>query len=123
MTERSFELAVNVLGYKEDGKWVALALEMDLRGYGEGFTDALAELEELIDMQVTFALQKDQPEMIFSPADAIWWERFADIRRERLAALATPSSDSASFQVAGLTLPEPHVIAALDDPGFSRVDA
>ena len=123
MTERSFELAINVLGYKEDDDWVALALEMDIRGYGETFADALGELSELIDMQVTFALQKKQSEMIYSPADPIWFERFAEVRRERLAALATPSSESASYQVAGLTLPDPHVIAALIDPGFSRVDA
>ena len=38
------ELSINVLGYREEGQWVALALEMDLRGYGETFEAALREL-------------------------------------------------------------------------------
>jgi hypothetical protein len=27
-------VTLNILGYREDNEWVALALEMDLRGYG-----------------------------------------------------------------------------------------
>ena len=65
------ELTVNILGYREEGQWVALALEMDLRGRGDTFEDAAAELEELIEMQVSFAYFKNKPELILKAADPV----------------------------------------------------
>ncbi|HKI86373.1 MAG TPA: hypothetical protein VKA53_06485, partial [Thermoanaerobaculia bacterium] len=49
------EIKLRVLGYQEDGEWVALALEMDLRGYGETFQGALVELRDLVATQLSFA--------------------------------------------------------------------
>jgi hypothetical protein len=64
-------VALNILGYFEDSEWVALALEMDLRGYGKTFNKALEDLKGLVAMQIGFALFKGQPEMIWRPADPI----------------------------------------------------
>jgi hypothetical protein len=69
---------LNVLGYQEEGEWVALALEMDLRGYGETFEDALADLKDLVFMQVSFSRFKGQPELPWKAAEPIWFDRFAD---------------------------------------------
>ena len=116
------ELLINVLGYREDDGWVALALEMDIRGYGETFESALEELIELMEMQVSFAMQNDAPEMIMESAEAVWFERWADVRRKRLfdvwsrGADPTPDED---YRVGAV--PPPHVIASLGE--FSRVDA
>jgi hypothetical protein len=68
-------ITFSVLGYEEDGEWVALALEMDLRGYGATFDNALADLADLVAMQVSFAFHKNQPEMIWKPAEPVWFAR------------------------------------------------
>jgi hypothetical protein len=70
-------ITLNVLGYQEVGEWVALALEMDLRGYGETFEDAFKDLEELVGMQIGFSRFKGQPELIWKAAEPIWFEHLA----------------------------------------------
>ena len=67
------ETPISVLGYQEDGEWVALALEMDLRGYGDTFETAMDDLKDHVLMQISFALQKGDPEMIFHPAEATYF--------------------------------------------------
>jgi hypothetical protein len=69
---------IAVLGYREDGDWVALALEMDLRGYGRTFGEALQELKDLVATQIQFAQFKGQFELMWKPAEAVWFQRFAD---------------------------------------------
>jgi len=70
-------LQLRVLGYQEDEEtWVALALEMDIRGRGKSFAEAQEELEELIEMQIGFAIFKNMPELVFRPAEARWFERW-----------------------------------------------
>jgi hypothetical protein len=54
-------VAFNVLGYRDEGGWVALALEMDLRGYGSTFEEAQKDLTYLVAMQIGFARSKGQP--------------------------------------------------------------
>jgi hypothetical protein len=68
-------ITLNVLGYQEEGEWVALALEMDLRGYGETFDEAFADLGDLVRMQIAFSRFKGQPELIWKAADPIWFEK------------------------------------------------
>ena len=63
-------VAVSVLGYREDDEWCALALEMDLRGYGRTFREALDDLRDSMTMQIGFAHFKDELDMIFRPAES-----------------------------------------------------
>ena len=67
------KVALSILGYIEEGEWVALALEMDLSGYGENFAEALADLDELIAMQLSFAQSKTDPGLIFKSAEPVYW--------------------------------------------------
>ena len=48
------DVTVSVLGFQEDGEWCALALEMDLRGYGRTFDEALEDLHDAMTMQNQF---------------------------------------------------------------------
>jgi len=99
-------VVLNVLGYQEDEDWVALALEMDLRGYGPTFGDALEELTDLVATQIRFAHFKGQAELIWKSAEPVWFERFADVRRERLNALVQDRQPSdPSYDVASLVIP------------------
>lgn len=102
---------VSVLGFREDGSWVALALEMDIRGYGDTFEEALEEMAECIDMQVNFSTFKGQPDMIFHPAAPEYFNLFAQVRGDflRAAATATDTSDM-EYQIGGIPVPHPHVI-------------
>jgi hypothetical protein len=102
-------VVLNVLGYREEGEWVALALEMDLCGYGGTFGEALQELRDLVAAQIRFAQFKGQSELVWKPAEAVWFERFADARRERLNALVQHREPSdPSYDVAGLIIPSSH---------------
>ena len=115
-------IILDVLGYREDGEWVALALEMDLRGYGPTFEAALEDLAELVEMHISFAVQKGWPDSVWKPAEPFWYQRWSDVRREALRGMwvhgegALPDDD---YRVG--SIPPPHVIAGLAE--FSQVDA
>ncbi len=114
------EILINVLGYKEEDQWVALALEMDIRGYGETFETALQDMLELVEMQVSFALQQGLPEMILEPAEEVWFERWAEEHNKRLLGHWVDRGDSApdaEYKIGAI--PPPRIAAA----EFSRVDA
>lgn len=106
---------LNVLGYQEEKEWVALALEMDLRGYGDTFDEALEDLSDLVLMQISFARFKGEPSLIWKPAEPVWFELFAQVRQEYLtAAVADTEEVDPMYSIAGLPIPPAHVIAAMD---------
>jgi hypothetical protein len=112
------DITLSVLGYRDEGEnaWVALALEMDLRGYGSTFDEAVQELNDLVGAQISFARLKNQPEMIWKPAEAVYWRLFEEARRNRLQELVMGSGPSNSdYAVGDLPLPDPHVIASLEE--------
>src|SRR5690606_20452697 len=106
------DVTINVLGYIEDGEWCALALEMDLRGYGSTFEEALEDLSGLVVTQISFAQESGNPDMPFFPADTVFFELFAEARREalhrRVKSLGDPVPDG--FRVAGMPVPSAHLI-------------
>ena len=118
------DVNVSVLGFREDDEWCALALEMDLRGYGPTFEAAMEDLHNTIEMQISFALSKGQPSMIFHPADPTYFSLFAQIRNDHLLSLAAGQVSTApvdrtedEYVVAGLPIPPAHVIAAWEGRG------
>ena len=118
-----YDISLNILGYREEGEWVALALEMDLRGYGKSFNEAIADLRDLVIMQIGFALFKRQPDMILKPADPIWFQIYAERRRDWLASASEGGSSAGDeYQIAGLPFPAPHIIAKRQ-VRFSQTDA
>lgn len=103
---RFFEASLNVLGYREEGDWVALAMEMDLRGYGSTFAEALDDLADLVQTQIDFAHFKGQPELIWKPAEPVWWARFAEVQRTALEAVAgPPAHGSRDYEWRGMPIP------------------
>ena len=79
-------IAVDVLGYREGEDCVALALEMDLRGYGSSFGEALRDLEWQVAWQLSFALYKHGAvDMALRPAEVVYLERFAAAKREGIS--------------------------------------
>jgi len=102
---------VSVLGFREDESWVALALELDIRGYGDTFEEALQEMVECIDMQINFSTFKEQPDMVFHPAAPEYYSLFAQVRSDllRAAAISADTTDM-EYRVGGVSMPHPQVI-------------
>ena len=74
-------LNLNVLGVREDDAWCAIALEMSLRGYGETFDAATEALADAIEAQATFAVQHNNLDQIFVPAEPHYFQSYADVKR------------------------------------------
>lgn len=107
-------VSLRIVGYREGGEWVALALEMDLRGYGESFDEARADLDELVKMQISFAVFKGSPEMVWKSAEPAWFARWEEAHRERLgASVLRRSISNAELQLAEMPIPPAHVIDAM----------
>ena len=122
MTEAS-SMTVSVLGYREDDDRCALALEMDLRGYGPTFRQTLDDLRETMTMQIGFAHFNNELDMILHPAEPVSCSLFAQVRNDHLTVLARKGSVTESeYAVAGIPIPPPHLIAA-EKSGFSLSDA
>lgn len=124
MLEQPTEMKLDVLGYREDRKWVALCLDMDLRGYGGTFDEAAKELAELVAMQISFARFKGRPELVLKPAEAVYWRLFHETLQRQLWGLASATQaaeEDADYTATGLSIPSAHVIAELSP--FSPANA
>jgi len=80
-------IRISVLGYIEDDKWIAHALDMDLTGRGPTFEAALEELEGLISSKVQVAKEKGDASLVFHKAPDKYWQLFDRQRTEQVAAL------------------------------------
>ncbi|MCY3973148.1 MAG: hypothetical protein OXF42_07160 [Candidatus Dadabacteria bacterium] len=98
---------VSVLGYIEDGHWVAHALEMDVIGVGDDWEGALSELRENICAQVSFARFRGDDSLIFQPAPPRLFQKFRQIREAELRDLVshTQKKPSSNFRSDDLDIP------------------
>lgn len=81
---KDVNLYLRVLGVKSGGSWAAHCLETDLVGYGDSFETALENLQELTEMQISFALFKNQPSLLDKPAPAEIFEIYNHQLRSKL---------------------------------------
>jgi len=86
---RTFE--ANVIVFREDSMWTALALEMDIRGYGATPEAATNDLVEMLRAQVTFAVQRSHAESVWHRADEKYWRTWETARRNQFVAEASGS--------------------------------
>lgn len=80
-------IRISVLGYREDDKWIAHALDMDIIGSADTYEAALEKLEGLISTKVQFAKEKGDASLIFHKAPDKYWHLFDRQRIEQVAAL------------------------------------
>ena len=57
-----------------DYKWSAVALEMNIWGFGNSEQEALIDLEELIQTQIEFATGRGEHEILDHPAEKKWFD-------------------------------------------------
>jgi hypothetical protein len=85
----SKSFAANIIVFREDDGWTAFALEMDVRGYGPAPAGAIDDLIEMLQAQVSFAVQMGHPESVWHRADEKYWRIWETARRNRLVAEAS----------------------------------
>lgn len=86
MDEETKTFEVRVITFREDSEWTALALEMNLRGYGTTRKAAIKDVLAMIVAQVTFAVQMGHPESVWHPAEEKHWRMFEEARRKLFVA-------------------------------------
>ena len=84
MDTHIYSLQIRVLIYREDGEFVARALEMDLLGFGKSEREAVEELKQTVEAQISFAHQMNDPKLISFPAEAEYFKRWEDAQRKAL---------------------------------------
>jgi hypothetical protein len=75
---------IRILGYKEDGLWVAHCLEMDLIGVDRRWPKARQKLLEAISAQVSFAHFKKQFGLLWKPAPTWVFAVFEKVLEESI---------------------------------------
>ena len=108
------ELTLDVLGVREDNAWCAIALDMSLRGYGDTFDAALKALLDAVEAQVSFAVEHDNLNQIFIPAEPHYFRLHADMRREAIKRklLGRVQTGLPDYWVGDVPLPLPNAAAA-----------
>ncbi len=99
------QLDLRVLGYEEDGDWIAHCLEMDIRGYGKDFDEAFADLYDLVRMQVGFAVQRNELCLLDQPAETKYIMAFEDTRRRVLVSPLEVAVAEESYPIRCMPLP------------------
>ncbi len=74
-------LYISVLAFQDNNVWVAHALEMDLVGTGNSPEEAIQTLQECVLAQVEFAMEQDDPSLIFFDPDPELWSIFQNARK------------------------------------------
>lgn len=97
----TLQYTVRVLGIHEDGEWCAIALEMSLRGYGATFREALDELREAIDAQLSFALQHNTLDSVWVPAEEHYFRHYEEARRQSMRAYLERPEEVDDFEQTG----------------------
>ncbi|MCB9479439.1 MAG: hypothetical protein H6684_07730 [Deltaproteobacteria bacterium] len=90
------QLHLSVLIYDEDESRVAHCLEMDLKGHGKTDRKALDELAEMVEMQISFALQRGEHGLLYHPADESLFRRFRSL--QAAAVQAFPENPKSSWK-------------------------
>jgi hypothetical protein len=89
MSEEAKTFEVNVLIFRDDSEWSAVALEMNVRGYGASQQDARRDVIEMLSAQVTYAVQMGHPETVWSRAEQKYWQMWEQARRSEFVAEAS----------------------------------
>lgn len=79
-TEVEMPNPLQILLYRDGnyapGEWIAAALDMDLRGHGDTEDEALTDLKDLVEAQVSFASFKNEPSLITFQAEKKYFDLY-----------------------------------------------
>src|SRR6266568_265410 len=84
MEKNIYDFQIRILLSKDDGDYVAHALEMDLVAYGKTESKALEELDNLIRNQISFAIEKRQDNLMICRAPDEYFEQWEKAHADAL---------------------------------------
>jgi hypothetical protein len=84
METHIYNIQIRVLIFREDGEFVAKALEMDLTGYGKTEGEAVEDLKKTVEAQISFASQMGDPDLLGFPAEADFFTRWENAQLKAL---------------------------------------
>lgn len=79
----------------DEWEWSAVALEMDLWGFGHTMEEARKDLEELIETQFEFAIGRDETEILNHPTEQKWFDLWEKI--ENATEQSSPQHGAKTF--------------------------
>jgi hypothetical protein len=74
---KTFRLPLKAVLYREDGRWIAHCLELDVIGDGPTVRKAMKEMFKAMAAQIQFCVKHNCRENLFVPADKELWAMFA----------------------------------------------
>ncbi|MFO1485724.1 MAG: hypothetical protein U1F71_20350 [Verrucomicrobiaceae bacterium] len=86
MKPHTHDLCFRVLAYKEGGDFVAHALEADLLGYGSTIDEAMKDLIESLEAQISFAIKMGDVSLIQKEAPPEIASKWQDAYEDRMGA-------------------------------------
>ena len=99
----------------EGSKWCAVALEMDIWGFGNTAEEAMSDLDELIKTQIEFAAGKKKLSILDHPTDRKWfelWDKLQEIKEIKIPQIITQKKPSSNFSPSFLEKSECYFRAA-----------
>lgn len=126
MKTHYYDLFTRVLIYKEDGRFVAHALDYDLLGYGRTEEEARRELEQVVENQLSFAATtKAKPEMINFPAPKEFFNRWERVNQAQRSGKKTRNKTlglATKAAVIGFTISELKKLRNRSKGAFSKAE-
>ena len=86
MDTHIYDLQIRVLICREDGEFVARALEMDLLGFGKTERAAVESLKQAVEAQISFAHQMNDAGLIGFSAEVEYFKRWEEAQKKALRA-------------------------------------
>jgi len=74
---RPLRIPIRAVFYREDGRWFAHCLELDLMGDGQSQAEALGHLRDAIASQVSASIENQNAANLFTPAEPRFFEMYA----------------------------------------------
>jgi hypothetical protein len=78
MNAHIYGIQIRVLLCYDDGEWAARALELDLLGYGKTQDEAINNLKEAVESQITFAHQMNDAGLLPFPSEPEYFKRWEE---------------------------------------------
>jgi hypothetical protein len=117
MHARIQNFRIRVLISREKREFMARALEMDLLGHGTTAKEALAELVQAVEAQISFSQFKKDSSMIFFPADPHYFARWEEANMNTLKSQLL-GDIPAKMEAAATISFSPRKIKSLRERGF-----
>jgi len=102
---RNYTFTIEALGFYEENQYKAVAVNMDIWGYGRTQKEAFDNMVDLAEAQISFAVQSDNMSLIEFPAEDKYLAMYKKARFSQIASKGGTSTISALKDAVAADLP------------------